>query len=161
MNRNCKHRLSFVGQAPSPARDPLVALLLIILSAALTLAGCAQKNQIDISQLKIVETKRVGNLDIQLYNSTGQFKQGKNEFVIAFRSAQSQELVDLGNVNVGSTMKMPNMAPMSGSVELNKTDTPGLYKVTGDFGMSGAWHFEVQWDGSAGKGSTQFNSNVQ
>jgi hypothetical protein len=147
MNRSCKHRL--------------ISASLVVLISAFTLAGCSQKNQIDISQLKIVETKRVGNLDIQLYNSAGQFKQGKNEFVIAFRSARSQELVDLGNVNVGSTMAMPNMAPMSGSVELNKTDTPGLYRATGDFGMSGAWHFAVQWDGSAGKGSTQFNSNVQ
>ena len=37
----------------------------------------------------------------------------------------------------------------------------GIYKVTSNFAMSGAWHFTLSWDGPRGQGHTTFNSNVR
>ena len=62
---------------------------------------------------------------------------------------------------MSSAMAMPGMAPMTAPIELEPAGTKGQYAAKGDFAMSGAWKFEVRWDGPAGKGSASFNTNVR
>jgi hypothetical protein len=57
-------------------------------------------------------------------------------------------------------MSMPGM-PMSGAIEMSRTSTAGRYTATGQFGMSGIWKMNVQWDGPAGRGSVPVEGNVQ
>ncbi len=77
-----------------------------------------------------------------------------------FKDDQGQP-ADVGDVQIGSSMSMPSMAPMSGDSEITATGQTGIYKVTSNFAMSGAWHFTVSWNGPYGQGHTTFNSNVR
>jgi len=131
----------------------------IVLPLVVVLAGC-RGDQIDVSSLKPAATKTVGKLTVVLLNKTGELTQGQNEFVVEFNDAQGQP-VDVGDVQIGSNMSMPGMAPMSGDSGVTQTKQIGIYKVTSNFAMSGAWHFTLSWDGPAGQGHTTFNNNVR
>ena len=130
--------------------------LVILTLTALALGAC--KNA---PQAKEIESHQAKDLIISLLNEKGELAQGQNRFVIAFRSAGNNQPVDVGKVIVGSSMTMPGMAPMTAPIELESAGETGKYLAKGDFLMSGAWRFELRWDGPAGQGSTSFNSNVR
>ena len=125
----------------------------------LGLIGCSG-SRVDTGNLKPVDTRAVGRLTIVLLNSTGELKQGQNEFVVQFKDDKGQ-LVDVGDVQLGSSMSMPSMAPMSGDSEITPAGQIGTYRVKSNFAMSGAWHFTLSWNGPYGQGHTSFNSNVR
>lgn len=131
----------------------------VLLSLALILAGC-NGDKVDVSSLKPAATKTIGKLTVALLNKTGELTQGQNEFVVEFKDDQG-EPVDVGDVQIGSSMSMPGMTPMSGDSGVTETKQTGIYKVTSNFAMSGAWHFTLSWDGPAGRGHTNFYSNVR
>ena len=56
-------------------------------------------------------------------------------------------------------MPMPGMV-MSSGLKIQRTSV-GRYDATADFGMAGAWHMTIEWDGPAGKGSVNFEGAVQ
>jgi len=133
-----------------------VSLMLFLI---LGFTGCAAK-KVDTENLKEVATHVVGDVAIILLNSTGELKQGQNEFVVQFRDQKGQP-INVGDVQLGSSMSMPSMAPMSGDSEITPTGQTGTYRVKSNFLMSGAWHFTVSWSGSHGQRSTAFNGNVR
>ena len=108
----------------------------------------------------VVQTVRSGDVEILLRAPDRVFRQGRNSFTVEFRSAQSHSLVDAGSVRASANMTMPGMV-MSSGMQLQRSETPGRYMGTADFGMSGAWQFAIDWDGSAGRGSTSFEGKVQ
>ena len=134
-------------------------LVAILLSFIFVLAGC-NGDKVDVSSLKPAATKTAGKVTIVLLNKTGELTQGQNEFVVQFKDDQGQP-ADVGDVQIGSNMSMPGMAPMSGDAGVTQTKQTGIYKVTSNFAMSGAWHFTLSWDGPQGQGHTTFNSNVR
>jgi hypothetical protein len=136
-----------------------LAVVLIMLLFVLGLTSCGTKSP-STENLKEVATHTVGNVTIVLLNSTGELKQGQNQFVVQFRDAKGQAL-DVGTVQLGSSMSMPSMAPMSGDSEITPASQTGTYRVKSNFGMSGSWHFTISWKGPSGQGSTAFNSNVR
>jgi YtkA-like protein len=125
---------------------------------ALVLNGCKNASA---PLTKEIESHSAGDVVISLANEKGELAQGQNSFVIAFRSASKNEPIDPGKVTVESSMAMPGMAPMTAPIEIESAGKTGQYIVKGEFGMSGAWRFEVRWEGPAGPGSTSFNSNVR
>jgi len=133
-----------------------VSLMLFLI---LGLTGCGAK-KVDTENLKEVATHVVGDVAIVLLNSTGELKQGQNEFVVQFRDQKGQP-INVGDVQLGSSMSMPSMAPMSGDSEITPTGQTGTYRVKSNFAMSGAWHLTVSWNGPRGQRSTSFNSNVR
>jgi len=133
-----------------------VSMMLFLI---LGFTGCGAK-KVDTENLKEVATHVVGDVAIVILNSTGELKQGQNEFVVQFRDQKGQP-IDVGNVTLGSSMSMPSMAPMSGDSEITPTGQAGTYRVKSNFAMSGAWHFTVSWNGPRGQGSTAFNNNVR
>ncbi len=131
----------------------------IVLTFIFAVAGC-RGDKVNLSDLKPAASKSVGKLTIVLLNKSGELMQGQNEFVVQFKDDQGQP-ADVGDVQIGSSMSMPSMAPMSGDSELTPTRQTGIYKVTSNFAMSGAWHFTLSWNGPYGQGHTTFNSNVR
>src|SRR5258705_4480184 len=127
-------------------------VLVMFAALAISAGGCSS-NTVDIGKLKPVTTHKVGDLSVVLMNDTGDFKQGQNEFVVQFQNPQGQA-VDVGDVQLGSSMTTPSMAPMSGDSELTPTGQTRTYRVRSNFGMSGAWHFTVAWNGGYGPGKT-------
>ncbi len=134
----------------------VVSMMLFLI---LGFTGCGAK-KVDTENLKEVAAHVVGDVAIVLLNSTGDLKQGQNEFVVQFRDQKGQP-INVGDVQLGSSMSMPSMAPMSGDSEITPTGQTGTYRVKSNFAMSGAWHFTVSWTGPRGQGSTAFNSNVR
>jgi hypothetical protein len=134
-------------------------LYAILLTSIFVLAGC-NGDKVNLSSLKPAATRTVGKLTIVLLNKNGELMQGQNEFVIQFKDDQGQP-ADVGDVQLGSNMSMPGMSPMSGDAELTPTGQTGVYKVTSNFAMSGAWHFTLSWSGPYGHGHTSFNNNVR
>jgi YtkA-like protein len=134
-------------------------LYAILLTFILAVAGCSG-DKVNLSSLKPAATRTVGKLTIVLLNKSGELMQGQNEFVVQFKDDQGQP-ADVDDVQIGSSMSMPSMAPMSGDSELTPTGQTGVYKVTSNFAMSGAWHFTLTWNGPYGQGHTTFNSNVR
>jgi hypothetical protein len=125
---------------------------------ALALGGCKTAA---VVETKEIQTQRTGDLVIALLSEKGDLAMGQNRFIVAFRSATNNQPVDAGTVTVGSSMAMPGMAPMTAPIELEPAGSTGQYVAKGDFPMSGAWKFEVRWDGPAGRGATSFNTNVR
>ena len=134
-------------------------LYVILTLFVLGLAACSS-GKVDVNSLKPAATRVVGKLTIALLNKTGELTQGQNEFVVQFKDSQGQP-ADVGDVQLGSSMSMPSMAPMSGNAQITPTGQTGIYKVSSNFAMSGAWHFTISWNGPFGQGHTTFNSNVR
>jgi len=134
------------------------------LVVALLTAGCggggSSSSETSAQPRKEIASQKVGDLVVSLENTAGELAQGKNDFVVAFRSANGQP-VDAGKVTVSSSMAMPGMAPMVAAIELQTAGQKGTYALSGDFKMSGAWKFEVRWDGPLGQGTTSFSANVR
>jgi hypothetical protein len=136
-----------------------VLVIFAALAIAVSLVGC-KGNGGDVSKLKPIETHKVGDINVVLMNDTGELTQGRNDFVVQFQNQQGQA-VDVGEVQLGSNMSMPAMAPMSGESEITPAGQTGTYRVKSNFAMSGAWHFTITWSGPQGQGKTAFNSNVR
>ena len=108
---------------------------------------------------QVIQQLKFGDLMVTVASDTGAFHQGRNVFTIEFRSAGTNQLVDVGDVRLASAMTMPGMA-MSGGIEVKRLSV-GSYQGTGEFGMSGAWRFSLEWNGPAGSGSLSFNGDVR
>ncbi len=113
------------------------------------------------ADLKVVQTQKTKDLVVTLLSESGQWKQGKNSFVLEFTSAATKQPVDAGKVTLSTNMAMPGMAPMLAGATLSPDKTPGRYLGTISFSDSGARQVTVAWDGPAGKGSTQFSVPVR
>lgn len=109
--------------------------------------------------LKEMQRVKSGDLDIVLLSEDGALNQGKDAFVIEFHTPDGS-LADAGTVITNANMTMPGMT-MPGNVEVERTEVPGRYRASGDFGMSGGWQMKVEWNGPAGQGSVSFTGTVQ
>jgi hypothetical protein len=128
-------------------------------SAIIAVLGCSPAQE--ASRLAEVQRVRAGDLDVVVLSDAGTLNQGKDAFVIEFRSRSDQRLVDVGAVKVAATMVMAGMPPMIGNTTVMRTGTPGRYDVTTELGMAGTWRLGLEWDGPAGHGSTSFQGKVQ
>ena len=111
--------------------------------------------------LRELRRVRSGNLDVVLLSANDALRQGKDSFIIEFRSAKDGQLTDGGDVRASATMPMAGMAPMNGSIEVRRTDTNGRYSVTTDLSMAGDWRIAVEWDGPSGRGSAMLSTSAQ
>ena len=112
------------------------------------------------ADLKAIQTQKAKDMTVTLLSESGQWKQGKNSFVLEFTSAATKQPVDVGKVTLNNSMAMPGMAPMLAGATLSPDQGPGRYRGTIDFPDRGARQVTVAWDGPAGKGSTQFSVPV-
>ncbi len=116
----------------------LAALAVVILG--LTLTACS-KSSGSGGELKQVAQQRVGDYLVSLLSESGQLKQGPNKYVMEFRKAADNQLVDVGEVKLSSRMPMPGMSDMTGGASATPSGTPGRYNVESDFEMRGKWNF--------------------
>ena len=130
---------------------------LLLTLIATVASGCRTAGE--STALKEVQRVHAGALDVVLLSASGALNQGKDSFVLEFRSADGQ-LVDVGTVNVNATMAMAGMGPMLGESTVNPTSTKGRYEVASNLNMAGSWRFTVEWNGPAGQGSTSLAGTV-
>jgi len=113
------------------------------------------------ADLKAIQTQKTKDMVVTLLSESGQWTQVKNTCALAFTSASARRPVDVGKVTLSTSMSMPGMAPMVAGATLSPDKTPGRYLGTISFSDSGTRQVTVAWDGSAGKGSTQFSVPVR
>jgi hypothetical protein len=114
-----------------------------------------------VAEEKPIATQKAKDVVITLKSDAGQWKQGKNSFVLEFASAKDKTPVDAGKVSLRTSMSMPGMSPMLASATLTPDKTPGRYMGTIEFPDTGTRQVTVTWDGTAGKGSTKFSVPVR
>ena len=130
-------------------------LVMVVVAAAIFAAACGNGRE----QLKEIQRVRSGDMNVILLSQDGTLKRGKDSFVIEFQKSDGS-LVDVGTVTTSANMPMPGMT-MAGSVRVDRSDVPGRYLATGDFGMVGGWQMKITWNGPAGQGDVSFEGNVQ
>jgi YtkA-like len=113
------------------------------------------------ADLKVVKSQKTKDVSVSVLSESGQWKVGKNEFVVAFTSSKDSSPVDVGKVTLNTSMPMPGMAPMVAGATLEPDATPGRYRGTINFPDRGDRQVTVSWDGPAGKGSTKFTVPVR
>ena len=113
------------------------------------------------ADMKVIHTQKTKDVVITLMSDSGQWKPGKNSFVLEFTSAKDKQPVDAGKVTLNTSMTMPGMAPMIAGATLNPDKVPGRYLGSIDFADAGTRQVTVSWDGPAGKGSTRFSVPVR
>jgi Cu(I)/Ag(I) efflux system membrane protein CusA/SilA len=136
------------------------ALAVVAIAAFLVWRTSAPAGRESDDDAGVIQTVRAGDLDVVLLSPTATLRQGRNAFTIEFRRTGTTALVDVGAVRASANMPMPGMV-MSGGLQLAPTGVPGRYSATAEFGMAGAWHMVIEWDGPAGKGSVNFEGGVQ
>jgi hypothetical protein len=104
-------------------------------------------------------TQIVNDVIVNLVNREGGLRQGDNEVVIEFRDGNGQ-LIDVGSVSFHINMNMPGMQMQGGAVA-ERTATPGQYRAKVKADMAGDWNARISYDGSRGKGQTNFSLNVK
>lgn len=111
--------------------------------------------------MKVIQTQKTKDVVITLMSDSGQWKPGKNSFVLEFTSAKDKQPVDAGKVTLNTSMTMTGMSPMIAGATLNPDKVPGRYLGSIDFADAGTRQVSVSWDGPAGKGSTRFSVPVR
>src|SRR5262245_41299802 len=146
---------------PANWRPVFIAIGVVIVLAVAALAWRHTNDVTTNGQAggQIVQRVNAASLQISLRSPTGTLHQGRNSFSIEFRSADGR-LVDAGAVRASGNMAMPGMV-MSSGLQVQRTLRIGQYQATAEFGMAGAWHMAIEWDGPAGKGSVNFEGAVQ
>jgi len=116
-------------------------------------------SRLDVPAGQVVQRVSAGDLQISLLSPTGTLHQGRNGFAIEFRSPDGR-LVDAGAIRASANMAMPGMV-MSSGLQVQRTAVIGRYDATAEFGMAGAWHMAIEWNGPGGHGSVTFEGTVQ
>jgi hypothetical protein len=142
---------------------PIAATLAVVIAAAVTMSLWRHARESgganEAAAGQVVQQLNAGGVQISLLSPAGTLHQGRNVFTIEFRSPDGR-LVDAGAVRASGNMAMPGMV-MSSGLQIQRTDVVGRYQANAEFGMAGAWHMAIEWDGPAGKGSVNFEGAVQ
>ena len=134
--------------------------LIAVIAVVAGLLGVGAVTAAWSAELKVMQTQKTKDAVIAIKSETGQWKQGKNAFVLEFTSPSGQPL-DVGKVALSTSMAMPGMAPMVAGAILSSDKAPGRYLGTIDFPDGGTRQVTVTWDGPSGKGSTRFSVPVR
>lgn len=129
----------------------ITAMALVLMAAAHVLGA----------DLKPIHTQKTKDVVVTLTSESGQWTQGKNDFVLELTSAKDKQPIDGGKVTLNTSMAMTGMAPMIAGATLKPDQAPGRYAGTITFPDRGARQVTVTWDGLAGKGSTKFSVSVR
>src|SRR5882724_9239627 len=133
----------------------------LIVALILGVSLLAAASFADAAEMKPIHTQKTKDVVVTLANESGQWKQGKNEFVLELTSAKDKQPIDASKVSLNTSMTMPGMAPMIAGATLSPDKTPGRYLGTITFPDRGTRQVTVTWDGPAGKGSTKFSVPVR
>jgi hypothetical protein len=133
----------------------------LVATLAVAVAVLATGSPVASAAEKAIATQKTKDVVVTLKNDAGQWKPGKNTFVLEIASAKDNQPVEAGTVTLNTSMPMPGMAPMIAGATLTRDKSPGRYVGAIEFPDRGARQVIVTWDGPAGKGSTKFSVPVR
>ena len=127
----------------------------------LMLMGTGMITSAVAAEMKAIATQKTQDVVVTLMSESGQWKPGRNAFVLQFTSPKDNQPVDAGKVSLSTSMSMPGMAPMIAGATLTPDKAPGRYTGTISFPDAGVRQAAVTWEGPAGKGSAKFSVPVR
>ena len=135
----------------------ILAVTLISLCVA-----CGSTSNSSAGAGKTIKSGPAGNnLTVTLSSADGVLRKGKQDFTLTFSDTNGKS-VDVGAASVNFFMPaMGSMPTMNNPAALTTTSTPGVYSAKVDLEMSGEWQTQVQYEGSAGKGSANLPITAQ
>jgi hypothetical protein len=139
-------------------KKSVLAIAFASIVALVIAAACGSKtgSNASIPSGKTIKSVTVGNLTATLSNSTGQLKQGDQEFILAFTDSSGKP-VEVGAVSLNFHMaQMGPMAEMNDAATFTTTDTPGVYRGKVNIEVAGEWQAQLAFEGPAGSGKTTF-----
>jgi hypothetical protein len=148
--------LSINHKEKTAMRTNAILATLVGVTLALALAACGGKG--GSGELKQIAEQRAGDHVVRLLSESGQLKQGPSKYVLEFRRASDNQVVDVGEVRLSSRMPMPGMSDMIGGASATPSGTPGRYNVESDFQMRGKWNFQATFGNNQ---RVMFPINVQ
>jgi hypothetical protein len=98
--------------------------------------------------LKEIQQQRSGDYVVAILNETGELKQGTNMVALEFRMASDNQLADVGEVKVESSMPMQGMGPMMANTTVTPSGAVGRYSMSADLSMAGNWKTVVTFGGN-------------
>jgi AcrB/AcrD/AcrF family protein/YtkA-like protein len=148
------------GARSGPGARAIAVVALVAIAATGWFAWTRQIRPAAEPTGTVLERVQSGDLVITLSNPAGELRLGSNRFRLEFRSARTNELVDVGTVQLAGSMPMGTMT-MSAAMTVTPTGTPGVYDGDASFGMAGSWPITIEWDGPAGRGTAAFEGDVR
>jgi hypothetical protein len=134
-----------------------VVIAAALLAVGVVVAACKSKSDNAAKTQGQVVRTQVENLTVTVLTNSGQFKQGDQEFTLAFADATGKA-VEVGAVSLSFHMPaMGGMAAMNDAATLTTTETPGIYHGKANIPMVGDWQAQLAYEGPAGKGKTTFS----
>jgi Cu(I)/Ag(I) efflux system membrane protein CusA/SilA len=142
----------------SPSMKPsfVAPLLAFLVVASTPLTGTALA-----AELKPIHTQPTKEAVVTLMSESGQWRVGKNAFLLEIVSPATKKPVEAGKVELSTSMPMPGMAPMVAGATLAPDSMPGRYRGEITFPDRGTRQVTVTWEGPAGRGSTRFSVPVR
>jgi hypothetical protein len=134
--------------------------MIVVMAVVGVLVGAGFGTMSWSAELTTIQTQKTKDAVITLKSETGQWKAGKNSFVLEITAPSGQPL-DARKVTLSASMGMPGMAPMVTGATVSPDKAPGRYLGTIDFPDRGTRQVTVTWDGPAGKGSATFSVPVR
>jgi YtkA-like len=131
----------------------MIGIVAVLLNGIVVMAKAAEP--------KPIHTQKTKEAVITLANDAGQFKVGKNTFVLTFADPTAGKPLDVGTVTFETSMNMPGMAPMLAGATVSRDAMPGRYLGTISFPDAGTRQVTLRWDGPGGKGTTRFSVSVR
>jgi Cu(I)/Ag(I) efflux system membrane protein CusA/SilA len=165
----CAEERDATDAAPEAPRSRLVPALVVAGLVALAFVpavalrwarGDAAFLPSDATSGVRIQQATVNGLVVSLASADGAIRQGRATYFVEFRSADSNALVDVGDLTVAGTMAMPGML-MAAKTEVTRTSVTGRYEVTSEFTMAGVWRLAFEWSGPQGRGAVVLNGDVQ
>src|SRR5207244_1798021 len=101
-------------------------LISVLAATAVLATGSVPARAAD---MKPIHTQTTKDVVVTLASESGQWKSGKNDFVLELSSAKDKKPVEAGKVNLNTSMTMSGMAPMIAGATLTP-DGPGRYRGT-------------------------------
>jgi hypothetical protein len=130
-------------------------LRLVAVTTLLCLACSCNKQPANLAQ---IQQQRAGDYLLTLLNDTGSIKQHSNRLVLEVRTAATNQLTNVNNLQIQGSMRMPGMGPMFATLSPTRQLGVGQYEFDADFSMSGQWSFLVTFEPN---GRVQFNVSAQ
>ena len=122
--------------------------------------GCSTAQREELSGTPVIVLED-SNVKATLASRSGFLREGPNEFMVEFRTAQGTP-VDVGAITLYFDMPaMGSMPYMKNDAQLTTTTTPGLYRGTVTLEMKGTWQAKLDYAGQAGTGSITGTINAR
>lgn len=107
------------------------------------------------TSLKVIRRQQVKDLVITVENADGKLSRGPNSFCVRFTDSRTNQVVDVGEVQLDVTLGIGHVKAMRAVAQINPT-VKGLYCGQVNLRVTGVWELVLGYVSPAGRGKIRF-----